>query len=72
MREYEKLSDALGKENEGLTVQLTADVTSKGYLSISKSMTLDLNGHSITNDTRAYALRVYKAKSDSPGAWSYN
>lgn len=65
LREYEKLSDALGKENEGLTVQLTADVTSKGYLSISKSMTLDLNGHSITNDTRAYALRVYKAKSDS-------
>ena len=49
--EYSSLPDAINKANTGDTVKLLKDVTVTKPIEVTKSMTLDLNGHVLTAAT---------------------
>ena len=48
--DYESLEAAIGAAGDGDTVQLTADISVDAVITINTSITLDLNGHIITNN----------------------
>ncbi len=50
---YSSLSDAFGGAEDGDTVVLIADVDVSEPISVDSSVTLDLNGHTITNNVEA-------------------
>ena len=54
-REYSTLPDAINKANTGDTVKLLKDVTVTKPIEVTKSMTLDLNGHVLTAATASTA-----------------
>lgn len=49
-KEFDTLNDAVAAANEGETVVLTGDVEVLEMIPVTKSITLDLNGHTITNN----------------------
>lgn len=67
IKQYEKLSEALVSGNEGKTVRLLADITVEVGSYTCHSMTIDLNGHTLTCKDKSYTFRIYRAKNgDAP------
>ncbi len=46
--EYNSLSGAISAASDGYTVKLVKDITLSSYISITKKVTIDMNGHDIT------------------------
>ena len=60
---YETLADAVTKADDGATIKLLKDVAMDSTLALNKDMTLDLNGHKITNGTSLgtnYLIKITK------------
>ena len=56
---YTTLEDAVENAVAGSTITLQDDVTLTNSIDIQKSLTLDLNGYTVTGRDDAYSLRIY-------------
>ena len=55
---FGSLSDAIAAAKAGDTVQLIADSSAAGAVTIDKDITIDLNGYTFTDTSADYALAV--------------